>query len=69
MKFMMTLILCLPMLAFAADHGGEPAETKAPAEAAATDTEHGGEPAEAAADDEQPAAAHEHGGEPAEAKP
>ena len=79
MKLFTIALLCLPMLAFAAEHGGKPAEAKEHAVAPVADQattaapteahEHGGTPAEskdaAAATTEKK----EHGGAPAEAKP
>jgi len=61
MKLMLALLLSLPLVAFAAEHGGAPAEDKAKdtteqKDEAAAPAEQGGKPAE-------------HGGAPAEKKP
>ena len=61
MKLMLALLLSLPLVAFAAEHGGAPAEDKAK-----DTTEKTEEAAAPAADTAKPA---EHGGHPAEEKP
>ena len=58
MKLFTIALLCLPMLAFAGEHGGKPAEAKEPS----------GAPVEDQATTAAPAEAHEHGGAPAESK-
>ncbi len=58
MKLFTIALLCLPMLAFAAEQGGKPAEAK----------EHAGAPVADQATTAAPAEAHEHGGAPAESK-
>ena len=58
MKLFTIVALCLPLLAFAAEPGGKPAEAK----------EHAGAPVEDQATTAAPAEAHEHGGAPAESK-
>ena len=65
MKYITLLLLCLPLFAFAADHGGAAAETKAPVAAPATEEE-----ADSAATgaDEHAGDAAEHAGAPAEEK-
>jgi len=58
MKYVLAIILALPLLAFAAEHGGQPAASK----------EHGGQPAESKEHGGEAAESKEHGGEPAESK-
>jgi len=53
LKMLAALLACLPLIAFADEHGGKAAES----------SEHGGAPAEEASSEGQ-----EHGGAPAEEK-
>ena len=69
MKLITVLVLCLPMVAFAAEHGGAPAEAMSTSTAPAAAQEHGGAPAESKDTAAAPAKTSEHGGAPAEAKP
>jgi hypothetical protein len=75
MKRLGALVFVLPLLAFAAEHGGAPAAdkeaaktTEAAAEHAGTAAEHAGTAAEASGSHEHAGEAAEHGGKPAEEK-